>query len=140
MVKRLPTVQETQVRSLGWEDPLEKKWRPTPVLLPGKSRGWRSLVGYNLWGHKKSDRTERLHFHYNVGKIRGKVSTLKKCIPLPGVLAQGEFKKGKPGGCADCIPSLLARYVVLQGSRVSRAPIQRRFWTPGLGGGRTMNC
>ena len=78
-------------------------------------------------------------FYYNVGKIRGKVSTLKKCIPLPGVLPQGEFKKGKPGGYADYIPSLLARYVVLQGSRVSQAPIQRRFWTLGLGGGRTMN-
>ena len=36
MVKRLPTMQETQVRSLGWEDPLEKEWQPTPVLLPGK--------------------------------------------------------------------------------------------------------
>ena len=36
--------------------------QPTPVLLPGKSYGWRSLVGYNPWGHKESDATERLHF------------------------------------------------------------------------------
>ena len=35
-VKHLPTMRETQVRSLGQEDPLEKKWQPTPVLLPGK--------------------------------------------------------------------------------------------------------
>ena len=34
MIKRLPTMQETPDRSLGWEDPLEKKWQPTPVLLP----------------------------------------------------------------------------------------------------------
>ena len=37
-------------------------WHPTPVLLPGKSQGRRSLVGYSPWGHKESDMTERLHF------------------------------------------------------------------------------
>ena len=37
------------------------KWQPTPVLLPGKSHGRRSLVGYSPWGHKESDRTERLY-------------------------------------------------------------------------------
>ena len=42
---------------------LERPWHPTAVLLPGKSHGWRSLVGYSLWGHKESDTTERLHFH-----------------------------------------------------------------------------
>ena len=40
----------------------EVKWQPTPVLLPGESHGGRSLVGYSPWGHKESDRTERLHF------------------------------------------------------------------------------
>ena len=62
MVKRLPAIQEAQVRSLGQEDPLEKKWQPTPVFLPGESRGQRSQVGYSPWGHKGSDMTERLHF------------------------------------------------------------------------------
>ena len=38
--------------------PGEGKWQPTPVLLPGKSHGWRSLVGYSPWGHKVSDMTE----------------------------------------------------------------------------------
>ena len=37
---------------------------PTPVLLPGKSHGWRSLGGCSPWGHKESDTTERLHFHF----------------------------------------------------------------------------
>ena len=60
-VKRLPTMQETRVRSLGWEDPLEKEMAPTPVLLPGKSHG-RTLVGHSPWGHKELDTTERLHF------------------------------------------------------------------------------
>ena len=35
----------------------------TPVLLPGKFHGWRSLMGCSPWGHEKSDTTERLHFH-----------------------------------------------------------------------------
>ena len=41
-----------------------RKWQPTPVHLLGKSHGWRSLVGYSPWGHKESDTTERLHFHF----------------------------------------------------------------------------
>ena len=40
-----------------------RKWQPTPVSLPGKSNGCRSLGGYSPWGHKESDTTERLHFH-----------------------------------------------------------------------------
>ena len=41
-----------------------RKWQPTPVFLPGKSHGQRSLAGCSPWGHKESDRTERLtHTH-----------------------------------------------------------------------------
>ena len=36
------------------------------VLLPGKSHGWRSLVGCSPWGRKESDTTERLHFHFSL--------------------------------------------------------------------------
>ena len=44
---------------LGWEDPVEcRAWKPTPVLLPGKSLGHRGLVGYSPWDRKESDRTE----------------------------------------------------------------------------------
>ena len=61
-VKRLPIMRETRVKSLGRQDPLEKEMAiPTPVFLPGKSHGWRILVGYCPWGHKESDTTERLH-------------------------------------------------------------------------------
>ena len=35
-----------------------RKWQPTPVLLPGESQGWGSLVGCRLWGHTESDTTE----------------------------------------------------------------------------------
>ena len=43
-----------------------RQWHPTPVLLPGKSHGWRSLVGSSPWGHEESDMTERLHFHFSL--------------------------------------------------------------------------
>ena len=56
------TMWEARVRSLSREDPLEKEMATTPVLLPGKSHGLRSLVGYSPWGRKESDTTERLHF------------------------------------------------------------------------------
>ena len=42
--------------------PWRRKWQPTPVLLPGKSHGRRSVVGYSPWGCKESDMTEPLHF------------------------------------------------------------------------------
>ena len=47
MVKNLFAKQEIRVQSLGQEDPLEKKMQPTPVFLPGKSHGQRSLTGYS---------------------------------------------------------------------------------------------
>ena len=43
-----------------------RQWHPTPVLLPGTSHGWRSLVGCSPWGRYKSDTTERLHFHFSL--------------------------------------------------------------------------
>ena len=62
MVKRLPTMRETQVRSLGGEDPLEKEMAPHSSTLAWKIPWMRNLVGYRLWGCKESDTTERLHF------------------------------------------------------------------------------
>ena len=42
---------------------------PTPVLLLGKSHGWRSLVSCSPWGLQQSDRTEQLHFHFSLSCI-----------------------------------------------------------------------
>ena len=42
----------------------KRQWHPTPVLLPGKSHGWRSLVGCSPWGCKELDTTKWLHFHF----------------------------------------------------------------------------
>ena len=55
--------QKMQVQSLGQEDPLEEEKQPTPVFLPGKFHGQRSLVGYSPGGHKEADMTERLSTH-----------------------------------------------------------------------------
>ena len=57
---RLP-VQETERHGLDpwvWKIPWRRAWQPTPVFLPGESRGQKSLVGYSLEGHKVSDTTE----------------------------------------------------------------------------------
>ena len=49
--------------------PRRRQWQPTSVLLPGKSHGRRSLVGCSPWGHKESDMTEQLHFHFSLSCI-----------------------------------------------------------------------
>ena len=46
-----------------------RQWHPTPVLVPGKSHGQRSLVGCSPWGHEESDRTQRLPFHFSLSCI-----------------------------------------------------------------------
>ena len=46
--------------------PWRRKWQPSPILVPGKSQGPRSLVGYSPWGRKESDTTEGLHFHFQI--------------------------------------------------------------------------
>ena len=52
VVRNPPAMQETWVWSLGWEYPLERKWQPTPVFLPGESHGQRSLADYSPRGER----------------------------------------------------------------------------------------
>ena len=54
-------MKETQVQSLGWEDPLEEEMKP--VFLPGEFYGQRSLVGYGPWGCKELDTPEHPSTH-----------------------------------------------------------------------------
>ena len=49
VVKNLPVMQETWAEKIPWR----RKWQPTPVFLPGKSHGQRSLAGYSPWGHRR---------------------------------------------------------------------------------------
>ena len=60
IVKDLPAVRETQVRSLDQEDPLEKGMATTPAFLPEEFHGQRSRVGYSPWGHKQLGTTDCL--------------------------------------------------------------------------------
>ena len=48
---------------------LRRQWQPTPVLLPGKSHGRRSLVGCSPWGRWGLDTTELFHFHFSLSCI-----------------------------------------------------------------------
>ena len=57
MVKNPPAMQETQVRSLGWEDLLEKEMAVCSSILAWESHGQRILMAYSSWGHKESDTT-----------------------------------------------------------------------------------
>ena len=68
MVKRLSTMRETWFNPWVGKIPRRRKWQSIPVLLPGKSHGQRSLVGYSPWGLKESDTTEPLHFHFTMAK------------------------------------------------------------------------
>ena len=67
-----------------------RQWQPTLVLLPGKPHGQRSLVGYIPWGHKESDTTERLHFHF--------YALEKDMATHSSVLAWRIPGTGEPGG------------------------------------------
>ena len=66
MVKSLPAMQETRVRSFDWEYPLEKEMTTHSSILTGEFHEQRSLVGYSPWGHKESDTTERLTLHFHM--------------------------------------------------------------------------
>ena len=59
-----------------------RKRQPTPVFLPAKSHGQRSLVGYSPWGHMTwHDMTEQLHFHFLWNAKRTNQSILKEINP-----------------------------------------------------------
>ena len=65
-------MEETQVQSLGQEDPLEKDTAPTPVFLLEEFHGQRSLPGYSPWGREEPDTMEGLNddkpFYFSVKK------------------------------------------------------------------------
>ena len=74
---------QSQVLNSRSFDLWRRKWQPTPVLLPRKFHGWRSLVGYSPWGHKELDTTERLHLKgprgLNQMRCRRAWQTVKYC-------------------------------------------------------------
>ena len=69
-VNYLPANTDLRCRFDPWvrKSPWRRRWQPTPVFLPGKSDGWRSLAVYRLWGLKESDTsigTQHVHVYRN---------------------------------------------------------------------------
>ena len=104
-----------------------RKWQPTPVFLPGKFHGQRSLVGYSPWGCKELDTTGHTHMHarplaaVSFGKIfsfsnyRAVVLNWGAICPsfylLRGYLIMSEniFDCYKQGGRRTCFPPVISR-------------------------------
>ena len=131
-----------------------RQWQPTLVLLPGKSHGWRSLVGCNLWCCEESDTTEWLHIHFSLSCIgEGNGNPLQcSCLENPrdsgawwgavyGVaqsrtrlkrLSSGSSRHpmGIPGGASDKEPTC-------QWRRRKRPGLGR---SPGGGHGNPLQC
>ena len=74
------------VRSLGQEDPLEKEWQPTPVFLPEKSHGQRSLAGYSPWDCKEWDMTEQLSMQAHLRLEQRNLHNMGKHLFAPQVV------------------------------------------------------
>ena len=58
LVVKNPPANPGDIRDTGLKIPWNRKWHPTPVFLPGKFHGQRSLTGYSPWGCKQLDLTE----------------------------------------------------------------------------------
>ena len=68
-----------------------RQWHPTPVLLPGKSHGRRSLVGCSPWGREESDTTEWLPFHFSLSCIGGGNGNPLQCSCLENPMDRGAW-------------------------------------------------
>src|SRR5574337_38816 len=84
---------DPSVRKIPWR----RKWKPTPVLLPGKSHGWRSLAGFSLWGRKELDTTERLHFRFSLSCIGEGNGNPLQCSCLENPMDGGAWKAAVHG-------------------------------------------
>ena len=68
-LKRLPAMRETWVRSLGWEDPLEKEMATHSSTLAWKIPWIEQPGGLQFTGSAESNKTERFHFHFHLTKV-----------------------------------------------------------------------
>ena len=68
-----------------------RQWHPTPVLLPGKSHGWRSLVGCSPWGHEESDTLSDFTFTFHFPALEKEMATHSSVLAwrIPGTAEPG---------------------------------------------------
>ena len=97
-----------------------RQWHPTPVLLLGKSHGWRSLVGCSPWGHEESDTTEQLHFHFSLSCLEKEMATHSSVLAwrIPGT--------GEPVG----LPSVGSHRVRHDWSNLAAAAAAAKYEAP----------
>ena len=74
-----------------------RQWHPTPVFLPRKSHGRRSLVGCSPWGREELDTTERLHFHFSLSCIGEGYGNPLQCSCLENPRDRGAWKAAVSG-------------------------------------------
>ena len=103
VVKNLPAMQETRVRSLGWEDSLEEEMAVHSSILAW-GIPWRSLVSYSPRGHRESDTTEWLTTH-----VHSRVFFSSQAGPLRYHSQDTVCIMGFPGGSAGKEPTCNAR-------------------------------
>ena len=78
-----------------------RQWHPTPGLLPGKSHGWRSLVGCSPWGRTESDTTEWRHFHFSLSCIGEGNGNPLQCSCLENPRDGGAWWAARLWGCTE---------------------------------------
>ena len=89
LVKNLPAVQETWVRSLGWEDPLEKEMATHSSILAWKIPWTEEPGGLQSMGPEELDKTEQLHFHFPCFQsdplVHIKSTRVSQALPQAGI-------------------------------------------------------
>ena len=112
-----------------------RQQQPTPVLLPGKYHGWRSLIDCSPWGHEESDLTERLHFHFSLSCIGEGNGNLLQCSCLensrdgePGVLpSMGSLRVGHNWSDLAAAAAVLVRF---ESMPVYHCVLWTKIWRP----------
>ena len=123
-----PPSHESWFRWHSWR----RQCQPTPVLLPGKSHGRRTLVGCSPWGHEESDTTERLHFHALEKEMLTHSSVL--AWRIPGTVEPGGLQSMGSHRVAHNWSNLAAAAAAIYASNVARHFYYIKVWVTWLEG------
>ena len=99
-----------------WKIPWRRAWQPTPVFLPEKPHGQRSLVGYSAWGREESDPTEHTHTHMH--RTTQMWGWLKPLMQKHGSEPKIRWPDYKFYASFHCIGSVSLTYALFKGSTV----------------------